>query len=139
MASAKRKRKKKPTTIDQVLAGVRGDKRKTLDALRKTIHAIVPRANECVRYGLAAFVLDGDALLVRRRDQLLPERGLDAVVLPKARRLARDPRRELLLRVGAFVRIEGHVQRAALVDREARREHDLVAHAEIEREHEELH
>jgi uncharacterized protein YdhG (YjbR/CyaY superfamily) len=55
-----RQKKKKPTTIDQVLAGVKGPKRKALDSLRRTIRKIVPKAKECVRYGLAAFDLDGE-------------------------------------------------------------------------------
>jgi uncharacterized protein YdhG (YjbR/CyaY superfamily) len=60
MATSKRKRKKKPTTIDAILAGVKGDRRKALDSLRRTIRKIVPKAKECLSYGLAAFELDGE-------------------------------------------------------------------------------
>jgi uncharacterized protein YdhG (YjbR/CyaY superfamily) len=45
--------------IDDYLATVSGDKRTALDKLRKTIRSIVPRAEECISYGLPAFRLDG--------------------------------------------------------------------------------
>ena len=47
------------TTIDAYLATVRGDRRATLAKLRKTIRSIVPRAEECISYGIPAFRLDG--------------------------------------------------------------------------------
>jgi uncharacterized protein YdhG (YjbR/CyaY superfamily) len=50
---------RKPTSIDQYLATVKGDKRAALDKLRKTIRAIVPRAEECISYSIPAFRLDG--------------------------------------------------------------------------------
>jgi uncharacterized protein YdhG (YjbR/CyaY superfamily) len=50
---------RKPTSIDAYLAGVKGEKRAALDKLRKTIRAIVPKAEECISYGLPAFRLDG--------------------------------------------------------------------------------
>ena len=50
---------RKPTTIDEYLATASGDKRAALDKLRKTIRSIVPKADECIRYGLPAFRLDG--------------------------------------------------------------------------------
>jgi uncharacterized protein YdhG (YjbR/CyaY superfamily) len=50
---------KKPTSIDAYLAGVRGERRAALDKLRKTIRAIVPRAEECISYRMPAFRLDG--------------------------------------------------------------------------------
>ncbi len=46
-------------TIDDYLATVTGTKRAALDALRKTIRAIVPRAEECISYRMPAFRLDG--------------------------------------------------------------------------------
>jgi uncharacterized protein YdhG (YjbR/CyaY superfamily) len=49
----------KPTTIDEYLAAVRGDKRAALDRLRKTIRTFVPKAKECISYGMPAFRLDG--------------------------------------------------------------------------------
>jgi uncharacterized protein YdhG (YjbR/CyaY superfamily) len=53
----------KPTTIDEYLAAVSEDKRAALEALRKTIRAAAPRAEECISYGLAAFRLDGRPLV----------------------------------------------------------------------------
>jgi uncharacterized protein YdhG (YjbR/CyaY superfamily) len=51
--------KKKPTTIDEYLAGVTGERLAALDKLRKTIRSIVPKAEECISYGIPAFRLDG--------------------------------------------------------------------------------
>jgi uncharacterized protein YdhG (YjbR/CyaY superfamily) len=44
---------------DNYLATITGDKRAALDELRKTIRSIVPRAEECISYGMPAFRLDG--------------------------------------------------------------------------------
>jgi uncharacterized protein YdhG (YjbR/CyaY superfamily) len=51
--------KTKPQTIDEFLAEVSADKRATLEKLRKAIRSIVPKAEECITYGVAAFRLDG--------------------------------------------------------------------------------
>ena len=51
--------KKKPTSIDDYLAGVEGPQRAMLDQLRKTIRSLAPKAEECISYGLPAFRLDG--------------------------------------------------------------------------------
>jgi uncharacterized protein YdhG (YjbR/CyaY superfamily) len=51
--------KRKPTTIDEYLAGVVGARRAALDELRRTIRAVVPRAEECISYNMPAFRLDG--------------------------------------------------------------------------------
>ena len=53
----------KTKTIDQYLAAVSADKRAALQKLRKTIRAAAPRAEECISYQLAAFRLDGKALV----------------------------------------------------------------------------
>jgi uncharacterized protein YdhG (YjbR/CyaY superfamily) len=45
--------------IDVYLAKVSGDKRTALDKLRKTIRSIVPKAEECISYGMPAFRVDG--------------------------------------------------------------------------------
>jgi len=45
--------------IDDYLAKVSPEKRIALDKLRKTIRSILPRADECISYGLPAFRLDG--------------------------------------------------------------------------------
>ena len=50
---------KKPTTIDQYLASVSGDKRAALAKLRATIRKVIPKAEECISYGIPAFRLDG--------------------------------------------------------------------------------
>jgi uncharacterized protein YdhG (YjbR/CyaY superfamily) len=49
----------KPKTIDGYLAGLSDDMRAALQKLRKTIRSIVPKAEECITYGVAAFRLDG--------------------------------------------------------------------------------
>ena len=51
---------RKPTTIDEYLATVRGgEERAALNKLRKMIRAIVPKAEECISYAIPAFRLDG--------------------------------------------------------------------------------
>lgn len=45
--------------MDAYLSRVRGERRATLEALRRTIRSIVPRAEECISYGIPAFRLDG--------------------------------------------------------------------------------
>ena len=54
--------KKKAKTIDEYLANVHGEQRAALDELRKTIRSIVPKAEECISYGLPAFRLDGSVI-----------------------------------------------------------------------------
>ena len=51
--------RQKPTTIDDYLTRVIGEKREALDALRKTLRELLPKAEECISYGLPAFRLDG--------------------------------------------------------------------------------
>jgi uncharacterized protein YdhG (YjbR/CyaY superfamily) len=48
-----------PKTIDEYLAHVSADRRKTLEQLRQTIRSIVPNAEECISYQIPAFRLDG--------------------------------------------------------------------------------
>jgi uncharacterized protein YdhG (YjbR/CyaY superfamily) len=55
--------KARPRTIDEYLATVADDKRAALQRLRKTIRSIVPKAEECISYGLAAFRLNGRPLI----------------------------------------------------------------------------
>jgi len=50
---------RKPTTIEEYLATVKGDKRAALEKLRKTIRSIVPKAEECISYRIPAFRLGG--------------------------------------------------------------------------------
>lgn len=54
----------KPTakTIDGYLAQVSSDKRAALQKLRKAIRAAVPKAEECINYGVPSFRLDGEFL-----------------------------------------------------------------------------
>jgi uncharacterized protein YdhG (YjbR/CyaY superfamily) len=53
----------KPTTIDEYLAAFSDEKRAALQKLRKTVKAAVPKAEECISYGLAAFRLEGKPLV----------------------------------------------------------------------------
>ena len=53
----------KAESIDQYLAAVREDQRAALEQLRSAIKATAPQAEECISYGLAAFRLDGRALV----------------------------------------------------------------------------
>jgi uncharacterized protein YdhG (YjbR/CyaY superfamily) len=52
-----------PRTIDEYLRSVRDDQRAALEQLRKTIRSVVPKAEECISYGLAAFRLNGRPLI----------------------------------------------------------------------------
>src|SRR5512140_855587 len=49
----------KPTTIDDYLAALPKDRRAALEKLRKVIKALVPEAEECIRYAMPAFRVDG--------------------------------------------------------------------------------
>jgi uncharacterized protein YdhG (YjbR/CyaY superfamily) len=53
----------KPKTIDEYLAGVNAHHRDALQKLRQTIHAVAPKAEECIRYGVPAFRLNGRLLV----------------------------------------------------------------------------
>jgi uncharacterized protein YdhG (YjbR/CyaY superfamily) len=55
--------KGKPKNIDEYLAALSDDKRAALEKLRKTIRAAVPKAEEGISYGLAAFRLAGKPLV----------------------------------------------------------------------------
>lgn len=55
--------KRKPDTIDEYLANVEPHHRKTLQEIRRTIHAAVPNVEECISYGLPAFRLNGRVLV----------------------------------------------------------------------------
>jgi uncharacterized protein YdhG (YjbR/CyaY superfamily) len=46
---------KKARTIDEYLANVKPDQRKTLRKLRQTIQIAAPNAEECISYGIPAF------------------------------------------------------------------------------------
>lgn len=53
---------KAPATIDAYLATVTGDKRRALDELRALLRALLPKAEECISYGLPAFRVEGKVL-----------------------------------------------------------------------------
>jgi uncharacterized protein YdhG (YjbR/CyaY superfamily) len=59
MASPKRKL----TTIDEYLADVNPDQRRTLNKLRAIVRTAAPEAQECISYGIPAFRLNGRALV----------------------------------------------------------------------------
>jgi uncharacterized protein YdhG (YjbR/CyaY superfamily) len=50
-------------TIDEFLAHLNADKRAALEKLRRAIRAAVPKAEECINYGVPAFRLDGKLLV----------------------------------------------------------------------------
>jgi uncharacterized protein YdhG (YjbR/CyaY superfamily) len=55
-------RAKKPATIDDYLATVSGERRVALEALRRTLRTMLPKAEECISYGLPAFRLGGKVI-----------------------------------------------------------------------------
>jgi uncharacterized protein YdhG (YjbR/CyaY superfamily) len=54
--------KRKPRDIDDYLASVTGDRLGALEKLRAAIHRIVPRAEECISYGVPAFRFEGEVI-----------------------------------------------------------------------------
>lgn len=50
-------------SIDAFLAALGPEQRAALQALRKTIRAAAPKAEECISYGMPAFRLDGRILV----------------------------------------------------------------------------
>jgi len=59
MTSLQAKRK----TINDYLEGVSARQRKALQKLRQAIHAVAPKAEECISYGIPAFRLNGRSLV----------------------------------------------------------------------------
>jgi uncharacterized protein YdhG (YjbR/CyaY superfamily) len=55
--------KQKPKTIDEYLADVNAEHRDVLGKLRRTIHVVAPKAEECISYGIPAFRLNGRSLV----------------------------------------------------------------------------
>lgn len=55
--------KAKPRTIDEYLASAKSEQRAVLEKLRQTIHAVAPKVEECISYGLAGFKLNGRPLV----------------------------------------------------------------------------
>jgi uncharacterized protein YdhG (YjbR/CyaY superfamily) len=49
----------KPHTIDEYLAGLSPENRAALQRVRRAVHAAAPGAEECIRYGIPAFRLNG--------------------------------------------------------------------------------
>ena len=54
---------KPPRTIDEYIAGYPEDVRKILRKIRATIRKAAPGVEEAIKYGVAAFVLDGTILI----------------------------------------------------------------------------
>ena len=53
----------KPASIDDYLAGVTEPQRAALQALRETVQAAAPGAEECISYQMPSFRLDGRMLV----------------------------------------------------------------------------
>jgi uncharacterized protein YdhG (YjbR/CyaY superfamily) len=51
-----------PRGIDEYLAALDEQKRRTLQELRQTILGIIPNAEECISYGMPAFRLQGNVI-----------------------------------------------------------------------------
>jgi uncharacterized protein YdhG (YjbR/CyaY superfamily) len=51
------------TTHDEYLAALSDDKRRALEKLRKDIKAAMPKAQECISYGIPGFRLNGKLLV----------------------------------------------------------------------------
>ena len=54
---------KRPATVAEYLAALSKEKRVALQGLRRTIRAVIPKAKECISYGIPAFRLDGKVLV----------------------------------------------------------------------------
>lgn len=63
MKRSKAKTNRNGGTVDEYLAALSDDQRSALDKLRKAIRAVVPRAEECISFGLPALRLDGKTLV----------------------------------------------------------------------------
>ena len=64
MRNARTKKSKgRPQTTAEYLAAVSPEQRAALETLRRTIRSVIPRAEECISYGLPAFRLDGKVLV----------------------------------------------------------------------------
>ena len=50
---------RKAKTIDGYLSTLSAERRAPLDQLRRTLRSLVPKAEECISYGIPAFRLDG--------------------------------------------------------------------------------
>ena len=59
----KKKTAAKPKTVDGYLAKLGPDKRAALEQLRRTIHTVMPKAEECISYQLPAFRLNGKVVV----------------------------------------------------------------------------
>ena len=62
-ATLMRSTKSKPKTIDEYLAQAKPGQRAVLEKLRQTIHAVAPKVEEGISYGLAGFKLNGRPLV----------------------------------------------------------------------------
>ena len=48
-----------PLAVDDYLAAAPSPQRETLESIRSTLRAILPHADECMKYSMPAFALDG--------------------------------------------------------------------------------
>jgi len=58
-----RKKTTSRTPVDRILASLPDARRRALQRLRRTLHAAVPRATDCIAYGLPSLRLDGRYLV----------------------------------------------------------------------------
>jgi uncharacterized protein YdhG (YjbR/CyaY superfamily) len=63
MKRISRRAPSRPTTIDEYLAPLSVENRTALQNLREAIRAAVPKAEECISYGVPAFRLNGKFLV----------------------------------------------------------------------------
>lgn len=57
---------KRARTIDEYLAGLEPGSRAALEKIRKAIRSAVPKAEECITYGMPGFRLDGRCFVAFR-------------------------------------------------------------------------
>ena len=55
--------RRKPRTVDEYLTSVNPNQRRALQQLRKAIHAVAPKTEERISYGIPAFRLSGGSVV----------------------------------------------------------------------------
>jgi uncharacterized protein YdhG (YjbR/CyaY superfamily) len=70
-----------PTTVDEYIAGLPGDRRAVIESMRATIRAAAPTATETIAYGMPALRTDDGRFLVsyaayKKHCSLFPASGV---------------------------------------------------------------